>query len=95
MSNKRFCGILPALVTPIRDDGSIREEAAAQAQQFKINRAIEIILRHGLFPALKHMLTLQGFEVGEPVFPTKRFAPEEAQALIKDLNAIRFFEDYQ
>ena len=69
--------------------------AAAQAQQFKINHAIEIMLKHSLFPALKHMLTVQGFDVGEPVFPTKRFTPEEAEALMKDLNAIRFFEDYK
>lgn len=69
--------------------------ATAQAQQFKINHAIEIMLRHSLFPALKHMLTVQGFDVGEPVFPTKRFTPAESDALMKDLNAIRFFEDYK
>ncbi len=69
--------------------------AAAQAQQFKINHAIEIMLRHSLFPALKHMLTVQGFDVGQPVFPTKRFSKEEENALMKDLNAIRFFEDYR
>ena len=69
--------------------------AAAQAQQFKINHAIEIMLRHSLFPALKHMLTVQGFDVGQPVFPTKRFTKEEEDALMKDLNAIRFFEDYR
>ena len=69
--------------------------AAAQQQQYKINHAIEIMLRHSLFPALKHMLTVQGFDVGVPVFPMKRFTPEEEAALMKDLNAIRFFEDYR
>lgn len=69
--------------------------ATAQAQQFKINHAIEIMLRHSLFPALKHMLTVQGFDVGLPVFPTKRFTKEEERALMNDLNAIRFFEDYR
>ena len=69
--------------------------AAAQAQQYKINHAIEIMLRHSLFPALKHMLTVQGFDVGQPVFPTKRYTKEEEAALMKDLNAIRFFEDYR
>lgn len=69
--------------------------AAAQQQQYKINHAIEIMLRHSLFPALKHMLTVQGFDVGVPVFPMKRFTPEEEAALMKDLNAIRFFEDYK
>ncbi len=67
----------------------------AQAQQFKINHAIEIMLKHSLFPTLKHMLTVQGFDVGLPVFPTKRFTPEEEKALMDDLNAIRFFEDYR
>lgn len=69
--------------------------AAAQAQQFKINHAIEIMLKHSLFPALKHMLTVQGFDVGYPVFPAKRFTPDEEAALMRDLNAIRFFEDYE
>lgn len=69
--------------------------AAAQQQQYKINHAIEIMLRHSLFPALKHMLTVQGFDVGVPVFPMKRFTLEEEAALMKDLNAIRFFEDYK
>ena len=69
--------------------------AAAQQQQYKINHAIEIMLRHSLFPALKYMLTVQGFDVGVPVFPMKRFTPEEEAALMKDLNAIRFFEDYK
>ena len=69
--------------------------AAAQRQQYKINHAIEIILRHGLFPALKHMLTVQGFDAGLPVFPMKRFTPEQEAALMADLKAIRFFEDYQ
>ena len=69
--------------------------AAAQRQQFKINHAIEIMLRHGLFPALKHMLTVKGFDVGQPVFPMKRFTPAQEEALMKDLAAIRFFEDYQ
>lgn len=67
----------------------------AQKQQFKINHAIEIMLRHGLFPALKHMLTVQGFDVGYPVFPAKRFTPAEESALMKDLNEIRFFDDYK
>ena len=68
--------------------------ASAQRQQFKINHAIEIILRHGLFPSLKHILKIQGFNVGQPVFPGKCFTPKESAALMADLGAIHFFEDY-
>lgn len=69
--------------------------AGAQRQQFKINRAIEIILHHGLFPALKSILTAQGFDAGHPVFPCKRFTPEEEAALMRDLAQIHFFEAYR
>lgn len=87
--------VMPGEFVKLYNSFRMGDLATAQAQQLKINRAIEIILRHSLFPSLKHMLTVQGFEVGEPVFPTKRFTQEETQALMKDLNAIRFFEDYQ
>lgn len=69
--------------------------AGAQRQQFKINHAVEILLKHGLFPSLKSVLTAQGFDAGNPVFPCKRFTPEEEDALMRDLAAIRFFADYQ
>lgn len=67
----------------------------AQAQQYKINHVIEIMLKHGLFPALKHMLTVQGFDAGYPVFPCRRFSAEEEKAFMDDLNAVKFFEDYE
>ena len=69
--------------------------AGAQQQQYKINYMVEVILRHGLFPTLKHVLTVKGFDAGYPVFPGKRFTPAEEDALMKDLDAIRFFEDYR
>lgn len=87
--------VMPGEYVKLFDSFRSGDLATAQAQQFKINHAIEILLRHSLFPALKHVLTVQGFDVGHPVFPAKRFTPDEEKALMKDLNAIRFFEDYR
>lgn len=87
--------VMPGEFVKLYNAFSSGDFASAQQQQYKINHAIEVILKHGLFAAIKHILTVQGFDVGMPVFPMKRFTPEEKAAFMKDLNEIRFFEDYQ
>ncbi len=64
--------------------GSI--DAARQAQA-EANRIINTVITRPIIPATKLILHEQGFDVGECVFPMKRFTENESRAFIKELNA--------
>ena len=62
--------------------------------QYKINRCVAVLIKHGIFQSIKHVLTVQGFDPGYAAFPGKRYTKAEEDALMHDLNEIHFFEEY-
>ncbi len=62
----------------------------ARKIQFGINHVVTALIKHGVFPSIKHVLNANGFDVGYCAFPTKRFSPGEAAALMSDLSEAGF-----
>lgn len=62
--------------------------AAAQEQQNKINKVIEILLRWGCLRSLKTYLTAKGFPMGPTVFPQRQLTCEEASLMIAEIDAV-------
>ena len=57
----------------------------AREMQFKINRVIAALLKHGCIPSVKEALNVMGFDVGAAAIPAKVFDAERTAALVKDL----------
>ena len=68
--------------------------AAAQEAQFKVNKVIKILLRHGVLTGVKDMLEMIGFDIGYCTYPLKRFTTSEQVAFRAELKALRFEEEY-
>lgn len=68
--------------------------SGAQSTQLKINKVVEILLRYGLIRSLKYVLTHLGIPSGEAVFPAKPLSDEQAQSLIRDLETVGYFTEY-
>lgn len=66
----------------------------AQEAQFKANRLISILLKHGVLNGVKDMLEMIGFDVGYCTYPLKRFTSAEQELFRAELKALRFEEDY-
>lgn len=73
---------------------SAGELTAAQLQQRKINRIVEIIIRHGVIRTIKYMLSFNGIEAGSTAFPATPLSDEEKSAIRAELIAAGFFTDY-
>ncbi|HHW32381.1 MAG TPA: N-acetylneuraminate lyase [Clostridiaceae bacterium] len=87
--------IMPKLYVKIYENFHAGNIAAAQEAQFKVNRVINILLKYGVITGLRDALEKLGFEVGYATYPLKRFTPEEQEAFRKELDSIRFFEEYE
>lgn len=66
----------------------------AQKLQYKANRVIQILIRYGVVPSVKEILKRMGYDCGYCVYPAKRLELEEAQKLNKELDELRFEEEY-
>lgn len=58
--------------------------------QYEINHIVAVLIKHGVFPAVKHVLTANGFDVGHCAFPTKRLTEVQQTELMRDLAAVGF-----
>jgi dihydrodipicolinate synthase/N-acetylneuraminate lyase len=68
--------------------------AAAQAAQFKANKVITVLIKHGVLNGIKDILDMLGFDVGYCTAPLKRFTPAEQAAFRAELKALKYEEDY-
>lgn len=86
--------VMPKLYVKIYENFLNGNIAEAQKTQYKVNRVIPILIKHGVINGLKDILEKLGFNVGYSTFPLKRFTPLEQEEFHKDLDSIRFFEEY-
>lgn len=66
---------------------------AAQEYQYKIDRVISVLLKHGtngVINSIKCALEMMGYDIGYAAFPTKRYTQEEKDRLKIDLEAAGF-----
>lgn len=61
--------------------------AAAQEAQIKADRIIRALLRNKTIPATKAVLEMMGHNVGDAVFPNKRYDAADKQRIYNDLKA--------
>jgi len=61
--------------------------AAAQEAQIKADRIIRALLRNKTIPATKAVLEMMGYNVGNAVFPNKRYNDADKQRIFNELKA--------
>lgn len=66
----------------------------AKNQQFKVNKVIEIIIKHGVIRTVKHMLSYVGIDAGPVNFPAAALSEDEKAAIKKELEAAGYFCSY-
>lgn len=66
----------------------------AKEIQEAVNAVVAVIIRHGVIPTVKYMLTMLGFEVGEVEKPGKVFSAEEKAAIRQELIAVGYDKMY-
>ena len=66
----------------------------AKEIQEAVNAVITVILRHGVIPTVKYMLTMLGFDVGEVEKPGKVFTDEEKALIRQELIAVGYDKMY-
>ena len=64
--------------------------ARAQETQTRINRVIEVLLRHGCIASIKEAFTVMGYDAGSVAYPGKVFDKAGRDALMKDLTEAGF-----
>lgn len=62
----------------------------ARQLQFRINRCIEIMLRHD--GCMKQVLSEGGIDVGKPAFPGRVYTREEMRGIMDELNRVGYQE---
>ena len=68
--------------------------AEAKEIQEKVNAVITVIIKHGVIPTVKYMLTMLGFDVGNVEKPGRVFTDEEKEMIKKDLIAAGYDKMY-
>lgn len=86
--------IMPGLFAQIYECFRAGKLEEARAAQFKANRLIAILLKFDVVAGVKEILSMLGYDCGHTVYPSKRFSEEERAALRRELDGIRFFEEY-
>lgn len=84
--------VMPAQFKALYQAWRRGDMAQARRDQLAVNRVIEVILRHGVIPTVKYMLTLLGFQVGEAEWPGRRFPAEEKVSIRQELEAVGYFD---
>ncbi|NMP36868.1 MAG: hypothetical protein GX051_01890 [Clostridiales bacterium] len=67
---------------------------AARALQRKINRVVEIIIRHGVIRTIKFMLCEQGMDAGSVMFPGAALGEAEKASIHCELDAVGYYNEY-
>ncbi|MCI8852571.1 MAG: N-acetylneuraminate lyase [Lachnospiraceae bacterium] len=86
--------IMPRLYCRLYEAFRAGQMEEAQKLQYKANRVIQILIRYGVVPSVKEILKRMGYDCGYCVYPAKRLELEEAQKLNKELDELRFEEEY-
>jgi len=81
-----FYNVLPRLYIDIRQSVLRRELATARRLQFTANEIIDVTWPYGVIPAVKAMLTMQGYDVGFGVPPMPPIKGDDAKRLQRDLD---------
>ena len=78
--------LMPEFVSIYNDFTDKNLERALQTQ-LKVNRVIEVLIKHELIPSIKYGLELMGFGVGSATYPFKQFTEEEKRAFKEEIFA--------
>ena len=62
----------------------------ARTVQFRVNRVIDVMLRHEVIPSVKFAAELLGFPVGDATFPMRRMSNEQRKMLQAELHRVGF-----
>lgn len=77
--------IMPKEFRQIYDAYTSGDIETAKAVQEKVNAVISVVLKYGVIPTVKYVLTMLGFEVGDTEKPGKVFTCKETEMIKKDL----------
>ena len=86
--------VMPREYRQLYDAFQKGDTAEARTIQEKVNAVVDVIIRHGVIPTVKYMLTLLGFEVGEVEKPGRVFTDEQKEIIKKDLIAVGYDKMY-
>ena len=86
--------IMPKLFVNIYHSYKSGDIEAAQREQFKANRLIEVLIKRGVIPGIKDILNMLGYDCGLCTYPMQRFTEEEREVLRRDIKALNFEEEY-
>ena len=86
--------VMPGLFLRLFNSFKAGDFATAQQTQYKINVLIAVLKKYGVIRAIKKIYEFMGIEAGGPAFPGRALDAEEAKALKKDLDGIRFVGEY-
>jgi N-acetylneuraminate lyase len=85
---------MPKVFVKIYESFMSGNMAAAQEAQFKANKVIKTLLRHGVLSGVKDMLEMIGIDMGYCTYPLKRFTASEQEIFRAELKTLRFEEEY-
>jgi len=86
--------VMPAQFRRIFEAWKAGDLAEAKKAQEAVNDVITVVIRHGVIPTVKFMLTLHGFEVGYVEKPGRRFDGEEQKEIVNELKAAGYYDMY-
>lgn len=86
--------VMPRVFVRIYDAFRKGDLSCAQENQFKANRLISLMIKYGVLASMKEILAVMGFDAGYCTFPLKRLSAEEVSGLRKDLQSLRFEQEY-
>lgn len=86
--------VMPGQFRHIYDAWKAGDLVEARKTQETVNDIITVVLRHGVIPTVKFMLTLHGFEVGYPEKPGRRFDEAEQKTIISELKSAGYYGLY-
>ncbi len=84
--------IMPTQFCRLYDAWNAGDIEQVKTIQRKINDIINLIVHFPVIGAVKHMLELQGFPVGDTIFPNNPLSPEQKTDLAARLEAIAWRE---
>ncbi|HOD02254.1 MAG: N-acetylneuraminate lyase [Firmicutes bacterium ADurb.Bin300] len=65
----------------------------ARKQQFKVNKIIEVIIRHGVIRTIKYMLSYVGIDAGDMSFPAATLSQDEKRTIRRELENLDYFNE--
>lgn len=86
--------VMPKVIEAVYDNFRKGDIPAAQEAQWKANRLIEVLLKHGVVCGVKDILGKLGYNAGYMVYPQKRFTESEQSAFRADLDKIDYWNEY-